>query len=657
MEKSKFVPLVLLLYVSTFLSVDAFAGGVRLVGSGGDVVVCESDDGSKKYQILDVYEGQIIDPAMPNFDDLVGDEFSRARKLAFRLASKGPLLTEMILNYISLIENKGLKFVNGSIFDIKDSKHTLEPKSKKCKIEQLAVQTFELIRLPKIYYVNELIWNELELNQKAIIILHEAIFSIYIENQSFSADLKKMLLSSKKMNRDFALSFANSVGVRKLVWLMVTNKISQMSTYEYFKFLLSSALGDKGEVHHIRNSTSTERRFVSLSLDWEKAILSRFTFDKNGELFEVVTNRTERRKKHTPNSIYIDIRPSNLFLTATDNLKNIAYQSTVARLYCNNSVVKESLNSIEEFDSSKGALALALMYLDKFNRFSTVQSAKYKSQLEKVYNSIRWKTGVKILNNNRGEIVVSTRCATKNIFTLEPSLSSYTPLTADWELSSASNLNFIVGDQELWSILPVEEQALALMQIVFILNIQPNPTKSILTVENTFEDFIGMKVHSDTEELALRWARLLTKPGFELVTDKKYIEIAMENNFEFYWDSVKVFLNYNSTTVPGLSILESALADYGVHHTYRFTQEEELLGIDMDYDSGMVGINDTAQTKFNLLQSVGLHKSKKNPEQVIITLGNGCLRMSGEKIFEDPTLKFEIEETSRHSFYRRTCIE
>jgi hypothetical protein len=187
-------------------------------------------------------------------------------------------------------------------------------------------------------------------------------------------------------------------------------------------------------------------------------------------------------------------------------------------------------------------------------------------------------------------------------------------------------------------------------------NIQPDPLTFKETYNFNFKR-VGPKSFTDLESLALRWAKLLVYPKFNEITDQEYIELAMDNNFEFYWDTLKVRLNYNSSRIPGLTILETAMRNYGSHHEYKFTDTGDLLEIHIENDSGIAGLILQKSSDFHLRKVAGFKINSANQNGSTVTLYNQCLKMSEDQVYPDPNLVFTTEKTSYFGFYKRNCIE
>src|SRR5262245_10581289 len=111
----------------------AWAG--QEAGNGGDVVVCTQPNGSKTYELLDLYElrenhGLTLDASAPRNLDEKGYALYQLRKLQAWSHHD---------NYKYRVQTVGsrLQFVNEDLVDIRDSLNTYIPSN--CELKQVAI--------------------------------------------------------------------------------------------------------------------------------------------------------------------------------------------------------------------------------------------------------------------------------------------------------------------------------------------------------------------------------------------------------------------------------------------------------------------------------------------------------------------------------------
>lgn len=174
-----------MVFVLSVLSTLAWAG--QGTGNGGDVVVCEMNDGTLSYEILDLYEAKFkhrldID-ALDNGSSLQDYVDYQLKKIE-------------TWSDIEVFESASLSFMDRVIFtseeleDISDSYHTFIPRN--CEIRQIAIND----QLGSIY-INEELWNHLDMANKAALVLHELFYEQMVlinhENSIMARELNAFL--------------------------------------------------------------------------------------------------------------------------------------------------------------------------------------------------------------------------------------------------------------------------------------------------------------------------------------------------------------------------------------------------------------------------------------------------------------------------------
>lgn len=146
----------------------------RVVGNGGDAVVCTDSHGRKTAELLDYYEARALRGIAI---DLGPEELSVSEKVDMALSRLALSRPERAAGYAYRIENfyRDAQFLKGyRLQDIADSKHVSLPRG--CEIEQLVIQRPVRPANEALFLVNEDIWDLLDNTNKAGILLHEAIY-------------------------------------------------------------------------------------------------------------------------------------------------------------------------------------------------------------------------------------------------------------------------------------------------------------------------------------------------------------------------------------------------------------------------------------------------------------------------------------------------
>lgn len=176
-------PIILFLMLMNF----AFAAGGDQIGNGGDVIICDD-----KVEMLDMFEATDDSVTV----DLGGDQLDYVEKVLYVLEKVGkfqPERTKMYMEWFSTFQDEVKFRSNVKLPDIVDSGVIIIPES--CRVEQIAIQmSDEEVELgyPR-YVINKNLWDRLDENNKAVLILHEIIYREGIlSKQVHSMRVRKM---------------------------------------------------------------------------------------------------------------------------------------------------------------------------------------------------------------------------------------------------------------------------------------------------------------------------------------------------------------------------------------------------------------------------------------------------------------------------------
>ncbi|MEC9282532.1 MAG: hypothetical protein VX642_07455 [Bdellovibrionota bacterium] len=155
--------------LSILFSISVFAGDRK--GNGGDVLTCEP---VSKYHLwsLDWYEMLYRYKLKPNFPDLDSD-VSSALKILERIKDISPRRYEKLSKLVREFYFRS-KFTRFPLSDVRDSGVYEIPED--CQLSQAVNQNPDILPSNKYYLINETIWNQLNLEMKTSLILHEVIY-------------------------------------------------------------------------------------------------------------------------------------------------------------------------------------------------------------------------------------------------------------------------------------------------------------------------------------------------------------------------------------------------------------------------------------------------------------------------------------------------
>jgi hypothetical protein len=200
------------LLLSILFSLNALAIGGGTVGNGGDVVVCKD-----KVMMLDTYEASTLRNYKTDLGALTDSIEAKIKLAVKRLAKVDPYRTAVIAYLASEFMND-TKFVSGvKLRDVKDSEEIFLPEG--CVIEQIAIQNIKVVNRDPFYIVNADLWDRMDNDNKAILILHEAIFRA-------------------------AQGAWPSPTVRLLNSMAFSTQLDQMTPLEYYEFVHGTVLKD-----------------------------------------------------------------------------------------------------------------------------------------------------------------------------------------------------------------------------------------------------------------------------------------------------------------------------------------------------------------------------------------------------------------------------
>jgi hypothetical protein len=156
------------------LAAPAFAGGQE-VGNGGDAVVCRDAGGNiTSAELLDFYEARVLRGIDRDLGDPSLSVDAKTGIVVKRLAPLSPVRVDVYTMWLKAFMDNA-QFLSGvQLVEVPDSDHLAFPKD--CKVEQLAIQKEPEFPEDKRYTVNKDIWDRLDNDSRAGLMLHEIIY-------------------------------------------------------------------------------------------------------------------------------------------------------------------------------------------------------------------------------------------------------------------------------------------------------------------------------------------------------------------------------------------------------------------------------------------------------------------------------------------------
>ena len=187
-------------------------GGVG-VGNGGGMVVCRDPSSHQinSAELLDYFEAREIRGINIDISSIPGTWKVKAQAIIDRLGLQSQLRNRIYSLWLQSFENES-KFISGLEFNkISDSMDIGVPKG--CEFEQAAIQIVPRFAEDNRYYINQDIWNALDENNKAGLVLHELIYRealSYGQTDSIGARYFNSFITSSNFSK---ISFAGFLNV------------------------------------------------------------------------------------------------------------------------------------------------------------------------------------------------------------------------------------------------------------------------------------------------------------------------------------------------------------------------------------------------------------------------------------------------------------
>jgi hypothetical protein len=176
----KAYPYALTLTLALFLSATPLLcnasqeGGGSHAGNGGDVVYCEHPlPGQKRIELLDLFESRVLRENALALGEEGWDYKRRITYVLDRLKRLDPYRAGIYAENASHFPDES-EFTTDELPDIPDSLHIALPEG--CKIRQIVIQNPQPALGQKRYLVNKPLWEMLDDENRAALVLHETIY-------------------------------------------------------------------------------------------------------------------------------------------------------------------------------------------------------------------------------------------------------------------------------------------------------------------------------------------------------------------------------------------------------------------------------------------------------------------------------------------------
>jgi len=237
----------LFLLILCIQSISSFAasGGA---GNGGDVIVCPNRD--MRVMLLDYYEAQKMRLTIDLSDPKIHTQTLRSmvNVAVSRLRQKDQYTASLLYDYAMEMVNDFEKFelypdARGKnvylgydiIAEINDSEHVSTPEGCEEHPRQLVSQKAPKFRYEFRYEISKSLWEQMDLLNQSMTILHEAWYRIMLENgatNSRGARYMNALVASKEFESYSFADYLKELKETELQYYVVINKSEAVKTQE-----------------------------------------------------------------------------------------------------------------------------------------------------------------------------------------------------------------------------------------------------------------------------------------------------------------------------------------------------------------------------------------------------------------------------------------
>lgn len=181
-------------------ALEALAPMDGTVGNGGDVVVCRDGSGAiASVELLDFYEARVIRGFTIDLGAPTLPVAQKVQTAIGRMSGLAPLKTKQLLSWAADFEKEAIRLADVTLIDVPDSAHIVVPNN--CRIEQIAIQRDPEFDTDKRYTINKDIWDRLDADNQAGLIIHEVLYREFkkLKSNSMSTRYWNAVLSGKEL--------------------------------------------------------------------------------------------------------------------------------------------------------------------------------------------------------------------------------------------------------------------------------------------------------------------------------------------------------------------------------------------------------------------------------------------------------------------------
>lgn len=187
----------------------------KIIGNGGDVVVCPNEP---RVSLLDFVESRVLRKKSIRLAEPLGKTYlDKLAALITKVQGRFPLLAEELRTEIANFEDKSVREYGIELEDINDSYHKLRLPG--CHVEQIANQSKPLFDDDPWFLIDAHLWDQLSEFDRAGLIVHEVLY---------------------RMGLRYGLE--HSIGIRYLVALLFHEEIDGVSDTQWVQAFTHSRI-------------------------------------------------------------------------------------------------------------------------------------------------------------------------------------------------------------------------------------------------------------------------------------------------------------------------------------------------------------------------------------------------------------------------------
>ncbi len=210
----------LFLMMFALISHTALAG--TELGNGGNVIYCTDGLNDHYVKLLDYYEGEIWNGLTLSFPK-EGDFLQKADQILDRLQNFDPQLASAYKKRIREIYADFNLIPNINLGHVQDSYELAIPAN--CETRQIVVRLHDINPGQKRFQVSQDLWNQLDANNQAGVLLHEVIYEHFSQN-----------LKIDEISVPAGFHESNSTSSRKLNAMIASEEFQKFTIQSYSKF-------------------------------------------------------------------------------------------------------------------------------------------------------------------------------------------------------------------------------------------------------------------------------------------------------------------------------------------------------------------------------------------------------------------------------------